>query len=220
MKKLLIVLIITMIGAAAIAQTKFNGTVSFNVEYKGDGVAAFASMLPNKQLYHYGNGNFKMETTGGMMGGQADVLYLAKENKTYVISVPSKKAQEISASDDKKSNITITETGEKVDILGYSCDKYKVVIVSEQGTMTQYIWAAKALQPIMPKNVDNMEALAAFTDKIKGLPLKIELEVKQNGMGFTMVMTATNIKEGDPGSIFAIPAGYTVEAFDPKKIGR
>jgi len=40
-------------------------------------------------------------------------------------------------------------------------------------------------------------------------------------MSFTMLMTATNIKEGNPGKdIFTIPADYTIEAFDLKNIRR
>ncbi|CAN5435401.1 hypothetical protein BH09BAC1_BH09BAC1_30980 [soil metagenome] len=221
MRKLLLVLIIVMTGLTAFAQNKFNGTVNFNIEYKGDNVGMFASMLPNKQVYSYSEGNFKLEMTGGMASGQANVLHQAKEGKTYIVNTSAKKAQEMEPSKtEKNTKVSITETGEKADILGYACDKYKVEIQTDKGSITQYIYATKALQPVVPKNVANLEGMAAFTDKIKGLPLKIEMQLNQGGINISMIMTATSIKEGDPGNIFTIPADYTVEPFDAKTLGR
>lgn len=224
MKKLLVVLAVMMVGTYTFAQTTFNGTVTFSVELKGDMVDMLKSMMPNKQVYHYSEGNFRMETLGGMASGQGDILYQAKNDKTYILNTARKKAQEMTngqSETTKDADVTVTETGETEVILGYKCDKYKVVIKTKDGEMVQYIWATKDLQPVKPKNASNIEAMSAITDKIKGMPLKIQLEINQMGLSFLMVTTATNIDNKKPSDdLFVIPSDYTVEAFDPKKIGR
>lgn len=224
MKKLIVVLIVAISSLTAMAQAKFNGVVTFKIDYKGEMVQAFGSMMPNKQIYYYNEGNFKMETTGGMASGQGDVLYLAKEDKTYLINKPAKKAQEMPTEEEgteKDTDVTVTDLKETATILGYTCDKYKVVIKTKDGEMTQYLWATKALAPLKPKSASGSKLITGITDKVKGMPLKMEIEISQSGMSFTMIMTATDIKEGNPGKdIFTIPADYTVEAFDPKNIRR
>lgn len=224
MKKLLVVFAVMIVGTATFAQTTFNGTVTFAVELKGDMVDMLKSMMPNKQIYYYSDGNFRMETSGGMASGQGDVLYQAKTGKTYILNTVRKRAQEMTndGSDAaKNSDVQVTETGETADILGYKCDKYKVVIKTKDGEMVQYIWATKELQPVKPKDASNIEAISAITDKIKGMPLKIEMEISQMGLSFSMITTATNIENKKPSAdLFVIPPDYTVEAFDPKKIGR
>ncbi len=224
MKNLLIVLAVLITSTVAFAQAPFNGTVTFDVELKGDMVDMFKSMMPNKQIYYYSEGDFRMETIGGLASGQGDVLYQAKNNKTYILNSARKTAQEMQNEEGDKtddSDVVVTETGETAEILGYSCDKYKVVIKTKDGEMVQYIWATKALQPVKPKGAENIKGMSAITEKIKGMPLKIQLEIDQMGMSFTMITTATNIDKSKPkGSLFDIPSDYTIEAFDPNKIGR
>ncbi len=224
MKKIMVVLAVMIMSTVAFAQAPFNGTVTFAVDLKGDMVEMLKGMMPNKQVYYYSEGNFRMETSGGVAGGQGDVLYVAKDDKTYILNSSRKKAQEMTSSEGDKTtdgDVVVTETGEKADILGYSCDKYKVVIKTKEGEMVQYIWATKALQPVKPKGAESVTALSGITDKIKGMPLKIQLEINQMGMSFTMITTATKIDNTKPSAdLFVVPADYTVEAFDPKKIGR
>lgn len=224
MKNLLIVLAIMLVGTVTHAQAPFNGTVTFAVELKGDMVEMFKSVMPNKQVYYYSEGNFRMETSGGMASGQGDVLYQAKTDKTYILNTVRKKAQEMTTEESdaaKGADVQVTETGETAEILGYKCDKYKVVIKTKDGEMVQYIWATKALQPVKPKGGGNVEAITAITDKVKGMPLKIQLEMNQMGMSFSMVSTATKIDTKKPSAdLFVIPSDYTVEVFDPNKIGR
>lgn len=224
MKKLLVVLAVMMVGSLSYAQTTFNGTVTFAVELKGDMVDMLKSIMPNKQIYYYSEGNFRMESVGGLSSGQGDVLFQAKTGKTYILNTMRKKAQEMTNDESdtaKETDVQVTETGETTDILGYKCHKYKVVIKTKDGEMVQYIWATKELEPVKPKGASNIDAISAITDKIKGMPLKIEMEISQMGMSFSMITTATNIDNKKPSAdLFVIPSDYTVEAFDPKKIGR
>lgn len=221
MKNLLLVLMIAVSCLAATAQTKFNGTVTFAVDYKGDMVDMLRSMMPNKQVYHYLEGNFRMETSGGLANGQGDVLYLLKEDKTYLINSSGKKAQVMQgskAAQNKDTDISVSELDEKISLLGYVCDKYKVVVKTKEGEITQYIWATKEIEPVKPKSSDNVSGLSAITNKIKGMPLKIEMEFEQGGMSFTMISTATAIDETRPNkNLFVIPSDYTIEDFDAKK---
>lgn len=220
MKNLMIVLLVVFISTVASAQAKFNGTVNFDVDFKGDMVDMLKGMLPNKQVYKYSDGNFRLETKGGMASGQGDILYLDKSGKTYIMNSSSKKAQEMSnASDTTKddSNVVVTETGETATILGYTCEKYKVVIKSDDAEMVQYIWATKALEPVKPKGVSNVSALASITSKVKGLPLKVQMEIEQMGMSFSMIMTATKLDASAPDkNLFIIPSDYTIEPFNAR----
>jgi hypothetical protein len=92
------------------------------------------------------------------------------------------------------------------------------VVKTKEGEITQYIWATKEIEPVKPKSSDNVGGMAAITNKIKGMPLKIEMEFEQGGMSFTMITTATAIDDTKPNKdLFVIPSNYTIEAFDPKK---
>lgn len=221
MKSAFLILSVVFVSTFAGAQTKFNGSVFFDVDYKGDMVDMLRSMLPNKQVYHYSEGNFRMETKGGMASGQGDILYIDKTHKTYVMNSSSKKAQEMpqKEAEDNEANVTVTETGETATILGYTCDKYKVVVKMDDAELTQYVWATKALEPVKPKNANSMGAMASITSKIKGMPLKIQMEIEQMGLSFSMIMTATSLDNKNPSKdLFVIPGDYTVEPFNPKSL--
>jgi hypothetical protein len=224
MKSAFLVLSVVFMSTFVSAQSKFNGSVSFDVDYKGDMVDMLRGMLPNKQVYHYSDGNFRMETKGGMASGQGDILYIDKTEKTYVMNSNSKKAQEMPQKDaaETDANVTVTETGETATILAYTCDKYKVVVKMDDTELTQYVWATKALEPVKPKNANSMGAMASITSKIKGMPLKIQMEIEQMGLSFSMIMTATSLDDKAPSKdLFVIPGDYTVEPFNPKSlIGR
>ena len=83
----------------------------------------------------------------------------------------------------------------------------------------QYVWATKELKPTMPKNGGKVKGVYGISEKIDGMPLKVELQIDQAGMGMTITMTATKVNTDKPSKdLFEIPAGYTVEAFDPSKL--
>lgn len=226
MKKYFLICTLALIGLTTLAQGKFNGTVNYEISYKGEQVEMLSFMMPNKQVYHYLDGNFRMETLGGVASGQGDLLYLAKTDKTYLISDSDKKAQEMPENDDDattkdKMEVTVTKTNETATVLDYTCTKYKVIIKTNDGEITQYIWATTQLTPVKPKNVGKMGAMAAIFEGVEGMPLKVEMELNQMGLKFSMVLTATNIIKNAPDkSMFVIPAGYTVEPYKPMSIGR
>ncbi len=221
MKKLFVVMMVALASLSAVAQSKFNGTVKYAIDYKGDMVEMLRGMMPNTQVFHYLDGNFRMEMHGGMAGGQSDVLYTTTDGKTYLLNSTSRKAQLLPAnSKQDDAAVIVTETGEKATILGYECNKYKIVMTDGDNQVIQYVWATKAIEPVKPKAANNPYT-ASLGGKIKGMPLKTEMQINQGGISFTMIMTATSIDDEKPQKdLFVIPSDYTVEDFNIKSLTR
>ena len=88
----------------------------------------------------------------------------------------------------------------------------------EKGEMVQYLWATKKIKFDPPKSNDNVSP-SIFIKGIEGTPLRIETEVKQSGMSFTMIMEAEKVeKKKFDKSLFEVPSDYTVKDFDPEQM--
>jgi hypothetical protein len=104
--------------------------------------------------------------------------------------------------------MTVTKGSETAKILGYTCQKYLIQMKVEGQTMNQTMWATTEIKDIDMKALARQrtaEGRPMFSDKIEGIPLKIEVASPQGNM----VMEVKEIKrEKLNDADFNIPAGF------------
>lgn len=104
--------------------------------------------------------------------------------------------------------MTVNKTSETAKILGYTCTKYVVEMNQNGRSMTQNVWATTDIKDMDMKTIArqrNSQGQPMFSDKIEGVPLKIEASMPQGNM----VMEVKEIKrEKLSDSDFTIPSGY------------
>lgn len=170
------------------------------------------SIMPKGYTAKFKNKNMVSVMDGGMMANM-EVLYLAGDDKTYMINRSAKTYSPLSnnTSQDKQDvDVKITKTGETTRILNYTCTKYIAEVKAEKGgSMQQVFWTTKDIQGMdfksMAKQRLGNSNQRMWYSEIDGVPLKIEMKMPQG----TMVMEATEIKKQSlPASDFAIPAGF------------
>jgi hypothetical protein len=89
-------------------------------------------------------------------------------------------------------------------------------MTTDEGSVTQYIWAASDLKVTPSKSGSGNMSGISFIKGIDGAPLKIVSTQEQLG---TMIITATKVTpENLDASLFRVPEGYKVEDFDPAKM--
>lgn len=225
-KSLMVLVCTTIITVTAFAQN-FEGTMTFGLDYLGSGISAYKAMLPDGYTYNFKGGDLRFSMNGGMAAAMmGDFVYKGKEEKTYMLKPSEKKAYIIDneakkAAADQKPDIKVEKTGEKADVLGYNCDKYKVVVSTKDGELTQFIWATTDIKYQKPKKSGALGAGSSlFVDGVDGFPLKMQMAMEMAGMSVTMVMEATKIDKTTPDkALFDIPSDYKQEPLDLTKMG-
>src|SRR5687767_13114288 len=142
MKKLFLAL--TLSAPLVLSAQSFEGVIRFSMEYKGDNAAQLTQMAPSANVVTIKGNNAKVVMEGGMMASMiGDVVNKGDEKTTYFIQSSSKtvykvKSEEADKGDDG-SDAVVTKENSTAKILGYTCQKYKVVTKSG----TNYVWATK-----------------------------------------------------------------------------
>lgn len=224
MKKIYSTLIIAICLVGSIVAQNFNGHIQFEIDYKGSGVEQFKAMLPNSYDYYFLNGDMMMRINGGMAAAMmGDFIVYGKAGEAYMVKHTESKAYKIEGDkNDKKkegeeSDVKVEDTGETMEIMGYTCKKYKVT----SGDATQYMYVAEELKISKPKKAADLGSGGSmFVDKIEGFPLKMEMTMNQGGMTITMVMTAVDVDDSKPSKdLFEIPGSYQIAEFNPAMFG-
>lgn len=215
MKKLALFLSLSALGLFAQAQSS-QADIKYSITYSGDNVEQFKAMMPSAYRIMFKGNNSKLITEGGMQAMMlGDILVKGDEGYTYFVNHTSKTANKYKPEDkDEKDATPPTVTKEKgtATILGYTCNKYKIVTKGKQGDVVNYIWATKDIKFERPKTSSKFGTGQFMYEGIEGFPLKMEMNISQPGMTFQMVMTAVNVKlDGLDDKEFEIPAGYKVE---------
>ncbi|MEJ1239574.1 DUF4412 domain-containing protein [Chryseolinea sp. T2] len=170
------------------------------------------SIMPKGYTAKFKNKNMVSVMEGGMMSDM-EVLYLAGEDKVYMINRSAKTYSPMAsnATQEKKDvDVKVTKTSETTRILNYTCTKYIAEVKSEKGqTMQQIFWTTKDIPGIdfksMAKQRLGNSNQRMWYAEIDGVPLKLEMKMPQANM----VMEATEIKKQSmPASDFAIPEGF------------
>jgi hypothetical protein len=138
--------------------------------------------------------------------GQAPVR-INRQNKTY-----SKMPDETSG---KAPEVKVTNAPETMKILGYTCQKYLVEVTNDGQSMKQVMWTTTEIKDMDMKALTRQRSSQGqpmFTDKVQGVPLKMEVNAPQG----TMVMEVKEIKrEKLSDADFKIPAGFKETKFSP-----
>lgn len=224
MKKLFSLLFAVLLTSSVMfAQDTFQGSITYDFKMMGEGVEQMEAFMPTSTEIHVRDMDIMLKMNGGMMEMMMGrIVVMGKKGETYMIKDSEQKAYFMEAEDDQKEMAekmapTITKEDEVITIQGYECTKYKVEVENPKGgTITQYIWATDKFKfPKMEGGLSSMGTGGLNIEGLKGTPLKI----MSSQMGFTTVMTATNVSTSSPDKdLFKIPKGYKKEKFDPNSL--
>jgi GLPGLI family protein len=210
MKNLVLAFVALAIALPAFAQKKFEGTITFGLEYQDlpAEMAAMSAMLPDEMITQIKGDKTRLEQSLGMGMSQVTITDLKKGSGTLLMNMMGKKmAVEMSKDDlkdmdkkgDKKPEFKYVDGTKK--IAGYECKK-ALVIVEGAGEMEIYYTEA------LPSGANKQ------FEGLNGFPLEYVIDSGQ----FKMKMTAKTVKAEALGAdLFAIPDGYDKMTFEEFK---
>lgn len=207
MKKLFFAL--ALLSPVFISAQGFEGVIKYSMEYKGDQAAMLQKTAPSANIITIKGNNTKVVMEGGIYGTMlGDIINKGDEKNTYFVLASQKtvykvKSDEVKEDDKSDDDVTVTKESSTATILGYKCQKYKVV--TKQGT--NYVWATKDI------DVGKADFKGKVMYKgVEGMVMKQEMNMTQDGMTFTVTMTMIGFdKKSVNDSEFSIPADYTVK---------
>lgn len=156
---------------------------------------------------YFKEGKSRVEVSNPMIGSTTSVLNLNTKEMLVVMDGPMGKkyiSQKIDNSEDKLKDVSVEETSDTKEFLGYTCKKY-IVNMKVQGVDAKSIIYATDQLPTMGKSAVQMG------NKIKGCPLYSETTVIQMGKDMVVKATVSEIKKeavSDDKFSMAPPAGY------------
>jgi len=198
----------------------FEGKVVYKMELEGDFMSMLKPYLPESYTFMFKNDNVKVEIKGGLLEMVMGTILVTKSNEAFVLNTEKKTASKLPQADkntiiDSSGAPKVTKLNETDIILGYQCQKYKIVQNEGGNEIVQYIWATPDLN-IKLKGLENTGIPGTFNfNGINAFPLKIEMLVNQMGFDMNLVFYASSIKkEKYKNNEFEIPADYTIKEFE------
>ena len=206
MKRLIVA--IALIFPALLTAQGFEGVIKFSMEYKGDQADQMNMAAPKANIITIKGNKTKVVMEGGMMSAMlGDMINIGDEKTTYFVHASAKtvykvKSEELKGDKDKEDP-KVTKESSTATILGYKCQKYKVI--TSNGT--NYVWATKDI------DLGNADYRGKVTYKgVEGMIMKQEMNIDQNGTKMTVIMTMVQYeKKTVSDSEFTIPSDYTVK---------
>ncbi len=206
MKRLIVA--IALIFPALLTAQGFEGVIKFSMEYKGDQADQMNMAAPKANIITIKGNKTKVVMEGGMMSAMlGDMINIGDEKTTYFVQASAKtvykvKSEELKGDKDKEDP-KVTKESSTATILGYKCQKYKVI--TSNGT--NYVWATKDI------DLGNADYRGKVTYKgVEGMIMKQEMNIDQNGTKMTVIMTMVQYeKKTVSDSEFTIPSDYTVK---------
>lgn len=196
----------------------FEGTVRYDLKYIGEAIAQFASMMPSSYTLKLKGNKSRFSVQGGMMASlMGDVITHADKEVAYILMPQQKVAYKISTSEAenpirKDQNIVtkVINTGEREKINGFQCEKYKVIVKTEEGEVVSHIWTSMEIAAKFPRAALQNNIPAA--EGLEGFPVKVEQSMSQMGIQFTMNIILSDLKEGKIADAeFSVPSDYKIE---------
>jgi hypothetical protein len=109
----------------------------------------------------------------------------------------------------EKSKISLENTGESSNILGYACMKYKV---SDESDIQSFVWLAGAIHVDFPEGMDHYAGPLDGLLTHEGFPLRIENSSRSQGLVLKMIAEAQKVQKTSLShDLFEVPTGYHVE---------
>jgi len=211
--------------SVAQAQKEFMGTVSYAYEVEGENAEMMKMMMPEKMIVKYSKHGMITYMEGGLTANMMGKIVVNTDNQESFIVKDDKKVVYL-MSEEERQDAEVPETkankieGETQKILGYTCQKYELIVDQEGEKTTQYIWAAqdlKAPQLNMP-GANQLSNGMFFGGEVQGFPLLIEIGMPEVEATLTMKAielddTPVNAKE------FKRPADYETKDFSEFSVG-
>ncbi|MFM2375287.1 MAG: hypothetical protein RLZZ165_384 [Bacteroidota bacterium] len=210
-----------LVMSAAMAQSPFQGTIQYKMDFIGEGMESMQAMFPTGMVIAVLKTDVMVELQGGMaammmgrtiMKTKKGISYMVKdsEEKIYVMDPEKMKGDE----DPTEANVKpqVTKEDEVITIAGYECQKYKVVTHTPQGESTAFVWTTD--QFAIPKSSRGAgSSISGMMDMegVSGTPLKIMTEQGPVTVTFTADEVITRLPDK---KLFKLPKGYTIEDFD------
>lgn len=209
MKNLVLAFVAVAIALPTFAQKKFEGTITFGLEYQDlpAEMAAMSAMLPDEMTTQIKGDKTRLEQSLGIGMSQVTITDLKKGSGTLLMNMMGKKmAIEMSKEElkevdkkkkgDKKPEFKYVDGTKK--IAGYECKKAMIVL---EGTAEMEVYYTEDLPSGANKQFEGL----------KGFPLEYTIDSGQ----FKMKMTAKSVKaESLDAGLFVIPDGYDKMTFE------
>lgn len=188
MKKIIIA--VGLLCPVLLFAQNFEGIIKFSMEYKGEQAAMLVSTMPSSNIVTLKGSNSKVVLEGGILSGMVgDVINKGDEKTTYFVQSAKKTVYKVKSDDlktDKESDVTVTKESSTATILGYKCQKYKVV--TKNGI--HYVWATKEI------NMGSADFRGKISYKgIEGVIMKQEMNVTEQGATYTIIITMVAIDQ-------------------------
>ena len=223
MKTASLLILSFFISIGLIAQEQFEGKVSYEYSYDGEGIDQYSMFLQTGTIYYFKGKDVRFEMIGGMSAMLGATLMDGDEGKIYLISDLQKKAYimdedtSVDRTTNAANNITVTDENIEEKILHYNCRKYKIQDKSDNAII--YVWLTTELNFTNPEEFGGASA-GLFFPGVNGVMLKMQSEID---MGEGNILTATQVVKGitqgtQDASLFSIPEGYSIEDFDESKL--
>jgi Domain of unknown function (DUF4412) len=166
------------------------------------------NMMPKGMTVKIKSGSMVTLMEGGMADGM-EMLHKPGQTPVRINRVDKTYSKMPEASPSAtKPDVTVNKMGETLKVLGYTCSKYVVQMNQEGKQVKQVVWATSEIKDIDLKSLAGQQigqGQTMFSDKIEGVPLKIEVASPQGNMVMEVVdIKREKLKDGD----FVIPAGF------------
>lgn len=203
MRKISLVIFTVFAVSVAFAQN-FQGVIKYDYKVLGEGMGGMEAMMPTGMNLTIGKKGMIVEMQGGMMAAMMGTIlstkdggYMIKnEEKTVYKLDPEKETEEKDAAPS-----SVVKEDEVIEILGYSCQKYKTTSTGgPMGETVTYVWATDGI--VFPKFSQVKGAQSMAVEGVPGTALKTSTSV----MGMTIVNTAIEISKEKPNKkLFKLP---------------
>ena len=207
MKQFTIAIIAVLFALPTQAQKKFEGSVTYGIEYKDlpAEMASMEAMLPEEMTIRIKGDKARIEQSLGMGMSQivisdskneSGILLMDMMGKRIAIEMSKEELEEMNKKKDTEPKIEYNDSDTK-EIAGYQCKK--AVIITESGKIELYY-------------TDELPSGAHKEfEGLKGFPLQYSVS---NGP-MNMIMTASAVtKEKLDKGMFEIPEGYENQSFE------
>ena len=207
------ILLLILFSVNIFAQKEINeGVITMKITMSSDNdqINSSLAMLGNMSTTTFFKGKKSLTLLSNPMSGTTSTI-IDNDKKEMLLLMDNPmmgkkfKKSSIESSEEDLKNITVNETGDTKNILGYKCKGYDVIISKDgkESKMTMYV-----TDIIRAPNQQNW----ALSKKIKGFPLYLSVNAKQGAYAITTIMEATEIKSEKVDSSkfdMTIPEGYT-----------
>lgn len=213
--KYALVVVFAFLAYGASAQKPFEGTIKYTSKYLGEGADQLAAFAASGSTIRVRGNEMTYEVEGGLAAAMMGKMVIKpSENTLYIIKNSEQKVYKIKTDGDdnseEESGPTVVKENETIKIQGLKCQKYKVTLETDQGDVTQFIWATDEYELSLKKK--NRASDALTVQGIKGIAMKKMTIMNMMGAEITVTETVSEFSTEKPDKKeFDIPSSYEVE---------